>query len=66
MDDSGPFDHGMDKINLNNSGGTNGAAGILFMVLVSGSLFCVFCTEEQMSMCHFHEFCTLTKKDIEM
>ncbi len=64
MDDSGSSDHRMDKINLTDSGSAKGAAGILFMVLSSERRFCVFCTEEQMSMCHFHEFCTLTKKTL--
>ena len=65
MDDSGTFDHRMDKINLMSSGSGISAAGFSSSLLAEMRVFCVFCTEEQMSMCHFHEFCTLTKKDIE-
>ena len=25
----------------------------------------MFCTEKQVSMCHFHQFCILTKENIE-
>lgn len=28
--------------------------------------FCVFCTEEQVSVCQFHQFCILTKISIEI
>ena len=38
----------------------------LFSLLWENGKFCVFCTEEQLSLCQFHQFYILTKISIEI
>ena len=36
------------------------------ILLIRGNHICVFCTEKQLTVCHFHQFYTLTKISIEI
>ena len=40
--------------------------GYLYSVLQNIQNNCVFCTGKQVSLCHFHQFCILTKEIIEI
>jgi len=46
--------------------GRKGTGEALCRMLYSPLDFWVFCTGKQVSMCHFHQFCKVTKTNVEI